>query len=588
MHARGRFVLSVAAVLAGSVALCPVTALAEEVQEIGGLTVTSGQSFADAPTTSEQHDDARAALADKDGVGLATPAADAVSTDSLAPATTDSGASDATDAPADPAAPDAPTAPGEDDVAPTMPTVVAPGSTDIDDPGTSEVELHRFHNAGTGEYRFTADPVERNALLAAGWVDEGVAWNAPSNSPDAAFELTDPSTGSSYYTSDMGEYVDLVSKGWGQEGMAWYVSDEDEGAPVYYLTNPNASSGNVFFTQSALDRLSLTANGWTYQGIACYGVDDGPAAPVDAVPESWVDSGGSRFYILADGTPATGWQTIDGVRYCFDDKGRLLTGVSDVSGTVYSFNADGTARSGWQDLVGHRYYFGEDGSLWHGGWLSLGGSTYYLDPVSGVMQTTDRWIDGVMRPFASNGVCLKTGYQTSWGGLTLAARDVTLPSYANGSYWSYVHPCIISPDATREQVIEAFISVAYEYMYAGTRWVDNNCGAPGTTVDCSGLVMEALYAVGMDLTGAAGGDYNPYSKYYWNHHFANSWRLNNTFQPISFSDLERGDIIYYEGHVVIYLGNGQIIESTSDASNVRVTNLYYTNLILGCARPFTK
>ena len=170
----------------------------------------------------------------------------------------------------------------------------------------------------------------------------------------------------------------------------------------------------------------------------------------------------------------------------------------------------------------------------------------------------------------------------------LAARNVTLPGYAQGSYWSYVHPCTISANATRAEVIEAFINAAYDYQRTPTRWVDNQCGRPGTTVDCSGLVMESLYAVGMDLTGVAGGDFNPYSKYYWNHHFANTWRTNNTFQPISVSQLERGDIIYYSGHVVIYLGNGRILESTPYASNVRESSMYSPGTILGCARPFTK
>ena len=248
----------------------------------------------------------------------------------------------------------------------------------------------------------------------------------------------------------------------------------------------------------------------------------------------------------------------------------------------------GSRLTGWQSLGGRRYYFNADGSMYHGGWLTPNGKTYYLDPTTGIMATGDKWIDGVLRPFASNGVCLKTGYQVSWKGLHLAAENVRLPGYASGSRWNYVHPCTVSANATREQCIEAFIAVAYEYMNAGTRWVDNNCGRPGTTVDCSGLVMEGLYAAGMDLTGVAGGDYNPYSKYYWNHSFANTWRTNQTFQPVSINSIERGDIIYWDGHVAIYLGNDQIIESTSVASNVRVRSLYAQNLILGAARPFTK
>ncbi|MBM6774801.1 cell wall-binding repeat-containing protein [Olsenella profusa] len=276
-------------------------------------------------------------------------------------------------------------------------------------------------------------------------------------------------------------------------------------------------------------------------------------------------------------------------------------GMSEVEGLTYTDNGDGWLlidgkwyylqgndfASGWLQLSGTWYYLDPTTRAMQTGWLTVGGKTYYLES-SGAMVTGTRWIDGYLRSFDSSGACLKTGYQVKWNNLMLAARNVTLPSYAQGSYWSYVHPCTISADATRSQVIEAFIDAAYDYQRAGTRWVDNQCGAPGTTVDCSGLVMESLYAVGMDLTGAAGGDYNPYTKYYQNHHFANTWRNSQTFQPISFSELERGDIVYYSGHVAIYLGNGRILESTPYASNVREASVYSPGTILGCARPFTK
>lgn len=600
-----------AAMLVGTLALCPTSAVAAEatatepvreedavvpcVEDVDAGVAMPGVEAADVADDAAPAADASLEAAD---VAAVDPMPTLTADDDAAPADDDAVADDV----ADDIIPDDVDGVAADEIGAvggcasdesvadvvSMPVVAAPGTLDLDEETASkDVPLHQLRNPGTGEYLFTASDAERDCLSASGWVDEGSAWLTPGGSTDAVFRLVDPSTGERHYVADMDEYLSLVAKGWEQDGMAWYVAEKSD-VPIYSLHNANTSVGTYYFTSDASERLTMVTKGWTYEGVTWYGVDTGPSAPAGAEPETWVDGGGSRFYIQADGTPATGWQTIGEKRYHFDGKGRVSTGIEDVSGVIYNFNADGTAASGWRDLSGYRYYFNADGSLKHDGWFTTGGNTYYLDPTSGAMQTKDRWIDGVLRPFASNGVCLKIGYQTSWGGLTLAARNVTLPSYTNGSYWSYVHPCIISPDATRAEVIEAFISVAYEYMYAGTRWVDNNCGAPGTTVDCTGLVMEALYAVGMDLTGAAGGDYNPYSKYYWNHHFANTWRLNNTFQPISISELERGDIIYYEGHVVIYLGNGMIIESTSDAANVRVTALYYPYLILGCARPFTK
>lgn len=452
----------------------------------------------------------------------------------------------------------------------------------------TNVQLYRLYNPNSGEHLYTSDTNERDTLRRLGWVYEGEAWVSPSTSQTVTYRLYNPNSGDHHFTTDKHEYDVLGSIGWKKEGLAWYGAAAD-GVALFRLFNPNVSVGTHHFTSSALERLRMVSDGWVYEGIAWYGVDLGPVAPTNATPNTWVDNGGSRFYIGSNGAAVTGWQTIGGTKYHFDNKGRMSTGVTDVDGTIYSFSSSGTLNTAWQKLSGYWYYFDNStGALRRDGWFVDGGKTYYLDPTSGAMATGTRWIDGYLRPFDSSGACLKTGYQTKWGNLMLAARNVTLPGYAQGSYWSYVHPCTIGAGATREQVIEAFINAAYDYQRAGTRWVDNNCGAPGTTVDCSGLVMESLYAVGMDLTGVAGGDFNPYSKYYWNHHFANTWRLNNTFQPISISQLERGDIIYYSGHVVIYLGNGRILESTPYASNVRESGMYSPGTILGCARPFTK
>ena len=337
----------------------------------------------------------------------------------------------------------------------------------------------------------------------------------------------------------------------------------------------------------------------------------GPDGALDET-EGWKSHGGSRYYVGADGDLVQWEQVIDGKTYYFNSECRMWVGPLrwNSDGTWQFFGADGAlvTSAGWQSYGGRKYYVGADGDLvrWK---QKIGGKTYYFDSQcrmhtgwlkwndgsgtsyfgsDGVMYTGSHTIDGYPRTFTSDGICLKSGYQVKWKGLELSTKKVVLPSYAQGSYWSYVHPVTISADATRAECIEAFIDVAYEYMAAGTRWVDNQCSRPGTTIDCTGLVMEGLYACGMDLTGAAGGDYNPYTKYYKNHHFANTWRKNQTFQPVSLSKIERGDIIYYEGHVAIYLGNGKIIESHPVASNVHICSMYRPGTILGVARPFTK
>ena len=492
------------------------------------------------------------------------------------------------------------------------------------------VKLHRLYNPYTGEHLYSTSTAERDALKKAGWKYEGTAWVAPEASPNPVYRLYNPHVlgGDHFYTTDRHEYDVLCSLGWLGESLAWYGAPQSDGTALFRLYNPYATTGTHHFTSSAAERLNMVSAGWRYEGLAWFGVDMGPVVPTTA-KKGWVDKDGARFYGNGDGTYATGWKTINKTRYHFDNKGRLSTGVVDVDGKIYYFDSKGKAKTGWQKLSGYRYYFESSGTpkacgWWnnggkryylkpasgaaatgwqtisneryyfestgslHFGWLTIGGNTYYFDPSTGIMATGRRTIDGLIRNFTSTGICTKTGYQVMWKGLSLSSQNVVLPSYAQGSYWSYVHPCTISADATRAECIEAFINAAYDYQRAGTPWVDNNCGRPGTTVDCSGLVMQGLYACGMSLTGAAGGDYNPYSKYYWNHHFANTWRNNQTFQPITVGQLERGDIIYYQGHVAIYLGNGRILESTPYASNVREASMYSPGAILGCARPFTK
>lgn len=81
------------------------------------------------------------------------------------------------------------------------------------------------------------------------------------------------------------------------------------------------------------------------------------------------------------------------------------------------------------------------------------------------------------------------------------------------------------------------------------------------------------------------GIYNPYNHHYdaWQEYNSMNWYNNDTFMPIGLDSLERGDIVYYPGHIGIYLGGGQIINSYPPC--VEIDSLYRWNLI-GAARPF--
>jgi len=98
-------------------------------------------------------------------------------------------------------------------------------------------------------------------------------------------------------------------------------------------------------------------------------------------------------------------------------------------------------------------------------------------------------------------------------------------------------------------------------------------------VDCSGLVMQALYAVGMQTP------YNTYDHMFdpWQDHNAENMRADKKFKQISFSKRKRGDLIFYRGHVGIYIGNDMIINAVE--SGVQ-TQSVYSWAITGCSRVF--
>lgn len=158
-------------------------------------------------------------------------------------------------------------------------------------------------------------------------------------------------------------------------------------------------------------------------------------------------------------------------------------------------------------------------------------------------------------------------------------QTVVLPSYCTGAF-TYVTPSRIPYNATREDCVNAFIERAYEYL--GTQYIEPWSTAPGGAVDCSGLVLQCLYATGMDL-----GWYNPYNHRWLPEQTYNSmnWYRNNTFMPVSVSDIKRGDVIYYSGHIAIYLGGGLIIDSWP-RQGVTIQSINSRGRVIGAARPF--
>lgn len=192
----------------------------------------------------------------------------------------------------------------------------------------------------------------------------------------------------------------------------------------------------------------------------------------------------------------------------------------------------------------------------------------YYDDVMGWMLYGDHIIDNVRRRFdVYTGACDKVGFQNPVGYYQVSSWSVA--ATGNGGWMSYITPSRISVDASRGDCVEAVIARAYEYV--GTPYIWDYASAPGVGVDCAGLVMQCLYAAGMDLAPMTTWDH-----YYTSGHdqYANYMWQSGKFQKLSYSERQRGDIISWEGHVAIYIGNDQIIEAYSPATGVRITTVY--------------
>jgi cell wall-associated NlpC family hydrolase len=90
-------------------------------------------------------------------------------------------------------------------------------------------------------------------------------------------------------------------------------------------------------------------------------------------------------------------------------------------------------------------------------------------------------------------------------------------------------------------------------------------GADGpSSFDCSGLTMFAWHAAGVDL---------PH----------NSWAQQDVTKEVPVDKMEPGDLVFYPGHVGIYIGHGEMIHAPHTGANVEIAPLQSD--IIGAGRP---
>lgn len=193
------------------------------------------------------------------------------------------------------------------------------------------------------------------------------------------------------------------------------------------------------------------------------------------------------------------------------------------------------------------------------------------------------------RAFLDGKKVTKLGYQNPAGYYQVSTKNVKITKAARAP-WNYVTPSRIGLWATRKDCVNVFIQRAREYV--GSPYVWNYSCAPGVGVDCIGLVYQCAYACGMDLGGGTGyNDFNPWAHYItgnsgWHSHDANNFWNYGKALHVPLSSRRAGDVIWWPGHVAIYIGNDQIIEAYTPATGVIYSGLYDHGSPSGCIRLF--
>lgn len=176
-----------------------------------------------------------------------------------------------------------------------------------------------------------------------------------------------------------------------------------------------------------------------------------------------------------------------------------------------------------------------------------------------------------------------------------ATDDVDLKTwqklvFSNAS-WYDIDNCIAPLRAQawqgRSAHIEAMIHQAYQYM--GKPWLAGCSSSPAYGVDCSGLVMQSLYAGGISPTSTSSiGHAHPGNE--WN---SRSLWVDKHLKRVPYSERQRGDLVFYYQpgthtiwHVAIYLGNNRVIESWPPRVMVQPIVNGQRNVIAGIKRPF--
>ena len=335
----------------------------------------------------------------------------------------------------------------------------------------------------------------------------------------------------------------------------------------------------------------------------------------------WLRDGDDWFFLAPSGTLLGGWVNDGGSWYYLDPtSGVMHTGMTGVDGTWYYMDSSGAMRTGWVSLADGWHYFASSGAQM-GGWLRDGGEWYYLDPNTGIMRTEPLEVGGRRYEFDASGAW--RGYEApagylqptdhitglgdatntlTWGmnGTKVRIAQVRLGLWHSNKLASVDAPFVAAVKnfqqraglpvtgvvdkatwdamdtgypwtvdqyqatplpltATRSERVEAMIGYAWNQTGSSYTW--GGAGPYDQGFDCSGLVLQSLYAAGLDP--------QPINviKHAWpSYRTSQELYAYPYFQHVPLAQRQRGDLIFYTTsgtvtHVAIYLGDDLIVHT---------------------------
>lgn len=121
---------------------------------------------------------------------------------------------------------------------------------------------------------------------------------------------------------------------------------------------------------------------------------------------------------------------------------------------------------------------------------------------------------------------------------------------------------VMDQEEEEESVNETLRSniAAYAQTFVGRlRYVYGGASLK-TGADCSGFVQQIFKRFGISLPRTSG-------------------EQGSTGRRISTSQLQAGDIIYYGGHVAIYIGDGKVCHASSAKTGIKISNYNYRSIV---------